>query len=130
MLLLSPGDFFSKLNFFKMFFHNNYQNVKMVWILSVLIWVQTVCKGYQQLTKVAAESLPRVNSGVRNGRTTLKPKLKSKRKEILHLIPCSIQFWLGSSNHLFGGTFRQVFQPCQDFSVFWKTNETGIFLPL
>ena len=29
-------------------------------MLSVLIWVQTVCKGYQQMTKVAA-SKKRVN---------------------------------------------------------------------
>ena len=31
-------------------------------MLSVLVWVRTVCKGYQQTTKTAA-SMERVNSG-------------------------------------------------------------------
>ena len=33
-------------------------------VLSVLIWVQTVCKGYQQTTKVAASN-ERVNSSLK-----------------------------------------------------------------
>ena len=41
---LLSGDFF-KINIFKNFYQEHYQ--------SVLIWVQTVCKGYQQVTKVA-----------------------------------------------------------------------------
>ena len=57
MLLLSYADFFSKLIFSKKFFQEHYQSVKRFWIqirnniLSVLIWVQAVCKGYQQMTK-------------------------------------------------------------------------------
>ena len=48
-----------KINFFKKFFQEHYQ-CQTVWIrvrndiLSVLIWVQTVCKDYQQTIKVAA----------------------------------------------------------------------------
>ena len=51
---------FFKINFFKRFFQEHYQNVNSLdsdqdkWSvgLSVLIWVQTVFKGYQQTTKV------------------------------------------------------------------------------
>ena len=43
MLLLSSADFFSKLTFSK--------------VLTVLIWVQTVCYGYQQMTKVAEKGI-------------------------------------------------------------------------
>ena len=61
MLVLSSADFFSKLTF-----EINYsRNITRVSngldpdhdrrsVLSVLIWVQTFCKGYQQMTKVAA----------------------------------------------------------------------------
>ena len=48
---------FFKIIFFKKFFQDNYQSVKLFWIqirtdvLSVLIWVQAVCKGYQQKMK-------------------------------------------------------------------------------
>ena len=51
MLLLPPSNFF-KINFFK-----KLKECQTVWIqirtdvLLVLIWVQTVCKGYQQATK-------------------------------------------------------------------------------
>ena len=53
---------FFKINFFKKFFQGYYQ-CQTVWIqirtdilsvMSVLIWVQTVCKGYQQTTKLDA----------------------------------------------------------------------------
>ena len=54
--------FFFKINFFKKYFRNTItlSECQTVWIqiktniLSVMIWVQTVCKGYQQRTKVAA----------------------------------------------------------------------------
>ena len=62
MFLLSSADFF--FFFFKKLFQKIISGIllkcQMVWIkirtdnLSVLIWVQTVCKGYQQTTKVAA----------------------------------------------------------------------------
>ena len=52
------------LTFFKINFKKNLSGklsvCQMVWIqirtdvVSVLIWVQTVCKGYEQMTKVAA----------------------------------------------------------------------------
>ena len=55
MLLLSSADFF-KINFFKKFFQEYHQiECQKVWIqirpdvLSGLIWVQTFCKGYQQM---------------------------------------------------------------------------------
>ena len=57
---------FFKINFFKKFFLEHYQIVKQFWIqirtdiLSVLIWVQAVCKDYQQITSIAA-SKERVN---------------------------------------------------------------------
>ena len=49
ILLLSSADFFFKFNFFKAS-----QSVKWsVSVLFVLIWEQTVCKGYHQAIKVA-----------------------------------------------------------------------------
>ena len=57
--LLSSTDFFQNLPFQKVF-QEHYQSVKRFWIhirinvLSVLIWIQTFCKVYQQTTKVAA----------------------------------------------------------------------------
>ena len=47
MLLLSSADFF-KINFFQKLFSECFQNVKQLGSR-----VQTVCKGYQQMTKVA-----------------------------------------------------------------------------
>ena len=54
---------FFKINFFKKYFQEHFHSVKLVGsrsgtdILSVLIWVQTVGKDYQQMTvKVAASS--------------------------------------------------------------------------
>ena len=49
-----------KIDFFKKFFQEHCQSVKRfliqikTGILRVLIWVQTVCKGYQQTTKLEA----------------------------------------------------------------------------
>ena len=45
---------FCKINFFKTFFQKNYQTVCVqirTDVLLVLIWGQTVCKGYQRMTK-------------------------------------------------------------------------------
>ena len=58
-MLLSSADLFFKTNFFKKLFQEHYKSVKQFGsrstdILSVMIWVQTVCKGYQQTTKFAA----------------------------------------------------------------------------
>ena len=57
MLLLLFVDFF-KINFFKEFFQEHTQVSDNLDpdqdILLVLIWVQTICKGYQQPTKVTA----------------------------------------------------------------------------
>ena len=54
MLLLSFADSF-KTDFFKQFFQKHYQSIQIkTVILSVLIWVQAVFKGYQQKTKGAA----------------------------------------------------------------------------
>ena len=56
-LLLSSADFFFKINFVKTFFQKHYQSVKRLsvqqfrsrsgQILSLLIWVETLRKGYQ-----------------------------------------------------------------------------------
>ena len=57
---------FCKINFFKKIFQEHYQ-CQTVWIqirtdiLSVLIWAQTVCRNYQQTTKVTA-SKEKVNA--------------------------------------------------------------------
>ena len=65
MRLLSSTHFFSKLTFSKIL-SETLLECQMVWIqirtviLSVLIWVQNVCKGYQQTTKFPA-SKERVN---------------------------------------------------------------------
>ena len=64
MLFLSSADFFQNEGFQEIL-SGIQSECQTVWIqirtdiLSVLIWVQTVCKGYQQMTKVAA-SLERV----------------------------------------------------------------------
>ena len=49
---------FFKIYFFKKFFQEHYQSVKwfgsrlgLTFFRSVLVWVQTVCKDYQQMTK-------------------------------------------------------------------------------
>ena len=59
--LLSSAYYFSKSTFLKKIFREHYlAECQTVWIqirtdiLSVLIWIQTVCKGYQRMTKVAA----------------------------------------------------------------------------
>ena len=58
MLSLSSVDFF-KINFFSDNISGIPSECQTIWIqirpdvLSGLIWVQTVCKGYQQTTKVA-----------------------------------------------------------------------------
>ena len=55
MLLLQSADF-SKLTF-SINSLKHYENIRVSTCLDPdkdLIWVQTVCKGYQQMTKVAA----------------------------------------------------------------------------
>ena len=58
MLLFSSSAFW-KLTFFQIFFSGALSECQMVWVqittkvLWVLIWVQTVCKGYQLMTKVS-----------------------------------------------------------------------------
>ena len=65
MLLLSSADLFRNWLFQKIL-SGTLSECQMVWIqirtdiLSVPIWVQTVCNGYQHTTKVAA-SMKRVN---------------------------------------------------------------------
>ena len=55
MLFFSSADFFN-INFFKKLFQENHLSVKQRWIqirpdvLLGLIWVQIVCKSYQQTT--------------------------------------------------------------------------------
>ena len=61
MLLLSLAAFFFfffKVNFKKKkeIFWEYYQSVKGVWIQSVLLCVQNVCKGFQQTTEVATSN--------------------------------------------------------------------------
>ena len=59
MLLLSSADFFKTI-FFKIIFQEYSYSIRASKVLdpeqnrhfSVLIWVQTGCKGYQQMTKV------------------------------------------------------------------------------
>ena len=59
MLLLSSADFFQN-QFFQQILSGTLSECQTVWIqirtdiLSVLIWVQTVCKCYQQITKFVA----------------------------------------------------------------------------
>ena len=54
MPFLSSADFF-QINFFKEIFHEHYQSVKLFGSRSgPTFWVQTVCQGSQQTTKVAA----------------------------------------------------------------------------
>ena len=65
MLFLSSADLFQN-ELFQRILSGTLSECQTAWIksrtdiLSVLIWVQTVCKGYQQTTKVTA-SLERVN---------------------------------------------------------------------
>ena len=59
MFLLSSADFFQNLLFQKILSGTLWE-YQTIWIqiradiLLVLIWVKTVCKGYQQMTKIAA----------------------------------------------------------------------------
>ena len=59
MLLLSSADFFQN-KLFQNILSGTLSECQIVWIqirtdrMSVLIWVQTVCKGYQQTIEVAA----------------------------------------------------------------------------
>ena len=55
------NQYFFKINFYQKIFQEHFQNAKWfgfrsdrINVLSVLIWVQIVCKGYQQTTKVSA----------------------------------------------------------------------------
>ena len=58
MLLWSSAYFFFKIDSFKKSFYEHNQSVKRrIDVLSVTIWVQTVCKVYQLATKVAASKL-------------------------------------------------------------------------
>ena len=50
---LPSADFFFKINFFEKFYRNTD-------VSSVLIWFQTVCKGYQQTTLVGKELIHNV----------------------------------------------------------------------
>ena len=56
--MFSSADFFFKISFLKKTPIGTLTECQTVWIqirtdiLSVLIWVQTVCNGYQQMTKV------------------------------------------------------------------------------
>ena len=54
MLLLSPADFFQTYFFFFNSFRNTIGVSNSLDLDQVLIWVQSVCKGYQQMTQVAA----------------------------------------------------------------------------
>ena len=60
-MILSSGDYFSKSIFLEKIQSGIQSECQTVWvqirtdILSVLIWVQTVCKGYQQTTLVDKE---------------------------------------------------------------------------
>ena len=60
MIICCPQIFF-KIYFFKKIFQEHYQSVKQFWIkirtniLPALIWVLTVCKGYQQTARLTAD---------------------------------------------------------------------------
>ena len=54
MLLLSSADFFAKLSFQKLLSGTLSECQMVLDVLLDLNWVQAVCKGYQQMTKVAA----------------------------------------------------------------------------
>ena len=43
------------MNYFKKLFQEHYQSVKQFESRLVLIWVQTVCKSYQKMTKEASK---------------------------------------------------------------------------
>ena len=66
MLLLTSADFFQNI-FFQKILSGTLSECQTVWIqirtdiLSVLIWVQAVCKGYQKTTKVDVNPKDSVN---------------------------------------------------------------------
>ena len=68
MNLLQSADYLSKLFIQKKNLSGTISECQIVWIqirtdvLSVLIWVQTVCKGQQQTTTVAADQKRELNS--------------------------------------------------------------------
>ena len=65
MTLLSSADIFFKISSFKKFFQDHYQ--------CQLVWIQTVCKGYQQTTKVV-------------------PSKKRVKNLLVHLLELSIAY--------------------------------------
>ena len=62
MLLLSFADFFFRITFFENILSETPSECQNTWfkirtdVLSVLIWVQTFCKGYELTTKVSASN--------------------------------------------------------------------------
>ena len=92
---MSSTDFF-KLNFFKKFFQEHFESVKQFGdILSILIWVQTVSKGYQQMKKVMA-SKERVYVYAQNPTLNTNAYRSSRATDqsfclSFHLQPCFVQ---------------------------------------
>ena len=108
MLLFSS--YFFKINICHLtLFQEHYQRVK-VWIqfkvdtLSVLLWVQTVCKGYQQTMKVATimkivksscyPHFPVLKVGSVNIRSHIKPGISN-----IILGECSLDMTSRKNNH-------------------------------
>ena len=99
MLLFSHAAFYSKINSFK-----TLSECQMVWIqirtdiLFILIWFQTICKGYQQTTKATA-SKERV----------FPDYLKESR---------SFRPWVVSAGSFRPGSIRPYFRVSR-FGLFW-----------
>ena len=116
---------FFKINFFKKNFRNTIR-CQTIWsrsktnVLWVLIWVQTVCKGYQQTTKVTA-SMERVEK-ISNQNTHSNPIYSwNPRRVFLQAVKtqmkCSIMLH-----------FIRVYTVCKgkkylqtkEYNIFWK----------
>ena len=94
IFFLSSANFFQNY-FFQKILSGTLSEWQTVWIqirtdiLSVLIWVQTVCKGYQQTTLVAASKLIFMENKAIYLTCEIKFSLVAKAKQY-HLLQC---FW-------------------------------------
>ena len=102
---------FFKINFLKKIFQENHQNVKQFGPCSgptSLIWVQTVCQGYQQTTLVGKELKP---SHLGFFKEYLKSSSKIKNNHVYTMIHCMCFFVVATMHG-----------PCEDDSSCLEDN--------
>ena len=129
--------FFDKINFFKKIFQEHYQSIKRFGsILSGLIWVQTVCKGYQQTAKsLQARKESKTDNRLKCSRKIEAMRESEKKRAARHLLKkmrsmiklcCNDHIVL---NHTIS-TIMCVFFIFADLMVYWVQKLTILQVPL